>query len=81
MDFGQSVWVRIGDTTVREIRTVADAVEFMDEIPAEQRGLLYHWTLENIRAPQDADRAFAARGAFVEFCSHLGVLSSDGTTG
>jgi hypothetical protein len=75
LPFSSTVFVRIGDNTKREVKSVRGACEVLIDWPHARRGPVYQSTMEALQSAI-AGKATPdeAHEAFVAFAKHAGVL-------
>jgi len=73
--FDSPLYVKDGDLLVRQIQCVADALDFLDEWPADRRGMMFDVAQEALHSAHDGRFPLtAARTAFASWARASGVL-------
>ena len=73
--FDSPVYVKDGSFVVEQIQSVADALDFLDEWPADQRGMMFEATELALHSAHDGRLPVtAARNAFAHWARSAGVL-------
>ncbi len=74
---GEPVYVKDGAYMIREITTLDEAFDFMEEWPGDRRGTIYDTTLRALMAAHDKRvPIYVARNAFAGFAKSAGILES-----
>ena len=73
--FDSPVYVKDGGRLVRQIQSVADALDFLDEWPVDRRGMMFEVAEEALHSAHDGRFPItAARNAFASWASASRVL-------
>ena len=71
--FDSPLYVKNGSFVVQQIQTIADALDFLDEWPADQRGMMFEATEEALHSAHDGRLPMsAARNAFAHWYRGIG---------
>lgn len=75
--FDSPVYVRTGNTLIKEIWCLEDALEFLYDWPADRRGAIYETAVRACQSVIEHDYPLSdARAAFVGFVKSIGALEA-----
>jgi hypothetical protein len=78
--FDSPIFVKDGRFTVRQIETIHDALDFLDEWPKNQRGTLYETAVWACHSGHNGRLSIeAARQGFVGWARSIGILEEVST--
>ena len=73
--FDSPVYVRDGTRLVRQIQSIGDALDFLDEWPADRRGMMFEVAQQALNSAHDGRLPMtAARNAFASWARASNVL-------
>jgi hypothetical protein len=76
MDFIPNVWIRDGEFSLREVVSVPDAVEFLDDWPQDKRNPFFYLAENAMQAAINGSISVdEAKEAFESFCNEAGILA------
>lgn len=77
--FDQPIFVKAGRFLVREVASVMDALEYLDELPQERRDLAHETVVRACWDVLDGNKPVEAiEKAFRRFAKKLGILEEPG---
>ncbi|MGN6548474.1 MAG: DUF982 domain-containing protein [Pararhizobium sp.] len=80
--FDPPVFIKDGEYLIREIASLEDAIDVLEEWPDDGRDLIYETVARACRGALDGRRPISvARNGFVGFARRVGILEDTGSIG